>query len=71
LPSLSLLPQVLRDSKARANADAVELAKQCVTRWQRLKLQSASEQRWHAHPMGLLLELAIPDQPATDSTDSK
>jgi hypothetical protein len=67
LPSGSLLPLSLRDREARENVDADQLAKQCVTRWQILKSQSASDQRWHAHPLGLLLELAVTDESAPAS----
>ena len=57
--SESLLPATLRSRQSRSGSNATILAKTCVMSWDELKKETDREQRWFAHPMGLLIELAL------------
>ena len=57
--SESLLPVTLRSKQNRSWCNATSLARTCVTGWDELKKETDRQQRWRAHPMGLLIELAL------------
>jgi hypothetical protein len=54
-----LLPIFLRDKSSRVSCDKSSIAESCVLSWRQLKQEKDLRKKWHAHPMGILFELAI------------